>query len=338
VLEDRIHLMNVNGKGDRTLPGPQGGFDAERPSWSPDGNRIAFESERGIYVIGANGTGLRRLFPNPPGSDQFTLVTPAWSPDGSEIAYANSQTGKLILGAVDGSSSKTIGSGEGPAWSPDGKQLAVSSCAIDVLNRDGSGRRRLVNPPASQCDLHPSWSPDGSAIIFARGALSTRTDLWIVNVDGTGLRRLTTTVAAKPMNLVKVRRTSGGAAAKVAVSGDAVALSRSTLAVLHAGRINLYRPASGRLLRSIPVRGAAHELSLSGNRLVFRTGRTIRLLDSATGKVSTLARAAATPIGLSISGKRVAWAENFHRRGRIESVRVLWRNRQSATINRRRDQ
>jgi hypothetical protein len=65
-------------------------------------------------------------------------------------------------------------------------------------------------------------------------------------------------------------------------------------------------------------------LSASGDRLVYAVSRTIRVLDLRTGRTSRAAVAAATPVGLSLSGRRVAWAENLRRgsffRGRVRAV------------------
>lgn len=55
----------------------------ENPSWSPDGSKIVFMSDRDgnheIYSMNADGSGQTRLT-NSPGRDEF----PAWSPDGGE--------------------------------------------------------------------------------------------------------------------------------------------------------------------------------------------------------------------------------------------------------------
>jgi hypothetical protein len=53
---------------------------------------------------------------------------------------------------------------------------------------------------------------------------------------------------------------------------------------------------------------------------VLRIGRTIVAVDARTGRRRPLARAAAVPVGLSIVGRRVAWAENLGRSARIRSV------------------
>jgi hypothetical protein len=71
--------------------------------------------------------------------------------------------------------------------------------------------------------------------------------------------------------------------------------------------------------------GTAPELTASDQVVVFRVGRSIRSVAVATQKVTTLTQAAATPIGLSIAGARVAWAENVKGRGRIRALTVRGR-------------
>ena len=57
----------------------------------------------------------------------------------------------------------------------------------------------------------------------------------------------------------------------------------------------------------------AAPISAAGRYVVFATGRTIRALDVSTRRVGVGATAAAAPIGLSVEGTRVAWAENLSR-------------------------
>ena len=101
------------------------------------------------------------------------------------------------------------GTGE-PAWSPDGRQLAFVSrrhqmygfpgdLAVYVINADGSGLTRLTNSPAP--DEYPAWSPDGSKIAFNRFTCMNPDctqqgyrAIYTVNVDGSGLTRLTNPV------------------------------------------------------------------------------------------------------------------------------------------------
>ena len=69
----------------------------------------------------------------------------------------------------------------------------------------------------------------------------------------------------------------------------------------------------------VPV-NATGSLSISGRDVVFRSGRSIRLLDAATGDSGVLAVATSTPIGLSAEGRWAVWAERVGGRSRIVSV------------------
>ncbi|HEY8791792.1 MAG TPA: hypothetical protein VIL96_02785, partial [Gaiellaceae bacterium] len=64
---------------------------------------------------------------------------------------------------------------------------------------------------------------------------------------------------------------------------------------------------------------AANELSVSGDTIVYHVKTKIHVLDARTGNDSVLAASKATPIGLSVEGRRVAWAENVRGQGRIAS-------------------
>ena len=88
----------------------------------------------------------------------------------------------------------------------------------------------------------------------------------------------------------------------------------------YASRRAFYGARHGDPLGSVPVPSSADDLSMAGRRIVFRTGRGIWLLDTRTKRTSRLATAAALPVGLSIEGRRVAWAENLRSRARIRAV------------------
>lgn len=154
-----------------------------------------------VYIINADGSGLTQVTTDPAAD-----FDPSWSPDSQGIAYRHQprddeSTEIYIIGA-DGSNPQNLTNNEGvadwgPAWSPDGAHIAFNS------SRDLRGRLRgyLMNTDGSQVTLisedawieYPTWSPDGSRLAFmAQTPEGTNNyEIWIINVDGTGLTRLT---------------------------------------------------------------------------------------------------------------------------------------------------
>jgi Tol biopolymer transport system component len=179
------------------------------PAWSSDGSRIAFAStDNEIFVMKADGSGRRQITNTPTAKQE-----PAWSPDGTQIAYvANSfdvdqQTDfEIWVINADGSGRRQITNNSipdaQPAWSPDGSKIAfVSSRTGDsnrniyVMNSDGSGTAANLTPnttdPVYQGhDDGPSWSPDGSKIVYTNA--TSDADVWTMNAaDGSGKTNLT---------------------------------------------------------------------------------------------------------------------------------------------------
>ena len=137
------------------------------------------------------------------------VQTPAWSPDGRKLAFVSRRDGnsEIYVMNADGGAQENLtrqpASDSHPSWSRDGRKLVFVSrrdgnAEIYVMNADGSGLRNLTRTPSD--DLDPAWSPDGRAIAFVQKkcvpnrpcATAYETYLYVVNADGSGLRRLTT--------------------------------------------------------------------------------------------------------------------------------------------------
>ena len=129
------------------------------PAWSPDGDRIAFESDREIIVINDGGSEVRQLTDND-AVDGY----PAWSPDGKRITFASDRDGdgELFEMNADGSEVRQLTDNDAldvcGVWSPDGKHIAFTSARfgdeeIFVMKADGTDVHSTGQKGSS-----PSWT------------------------------------------------------------------------------------------------------------------------------------------------------------------------------------
>jgi Tol biopolymer transport system component len=189
------------------------------PDWSPDGEMIAFDSDRAggafeafqIYVMNADGSGLTQLTTGP-----GFHVTPGWSPDGSSLAISAdwgdypALQGIWIIPAsdpggvtqVEAQRVTTLPKGlefdDEPQFSPDGSSIVFTrfkserKSAIHRVNVDGTGLQRLT--PWKLNASNPDWSPDGQMITFDSGDLGfppAKPDIFVMGADGSSRTRLT---------------------------------------------------------------------------------------------------------------------------------------------------
>jgi len=297
-------------------------------SWSPDSTRIAVSRGGDIYSVRADGSGETRLT-----SSRRSETQPAWSPNGARIAYVDGSMIAVVNADGTGATSLTEAS-EGdrsPAWSPDSNRIAfvrveIGQGALWIVNADGSGQRQLI--PSDRYADSPQWAPGGSTILIGdsydprNGNLPYRPGIRLVSpVDGKARK-----IAPLPHSPVQIRDALTGRLIKrFTIDGHAhaTALGPDYVALLvdhePGVRVELYN-LNGRLRTAAAVSSSVRDVSAAGRTVVFATGHVIRRLDARTGAVTALATARRTPVGLTIEGRRVVWAENVRGAARIRAV------------------
>ena len=223
---DEIYVMDDDGKNQRNLTNHPS--DDYAPSWSPDGTRIVFMSDRDghvpkgdvlptfeIYVMDADG-GNQQNLTNDPSHDMY----PAWSPDGKRIAFTSYRDGhvhaihgrptaEIYVMDADGGNpqhlTNDLNDDRYPSWSPDGKRIVfsserdghfigefeITSSEIYLMDADGGNQQKLTENRKN--DFSPSWSPDGKRIAFSsdRKGDFVNSEIYVMDADGGNQQKLT---------------------------------------------------------------------------------------------------------------------------------------------------
>ena len=177
--------------------------EERQPSFSPDGNQVAFswngekQDNFDIYVkLIGSGTQLRLT--TAPEADSC----PAWSPDGRSIAFIREGPGGKAsvylvspLGPPERKVAEVSQTGmdwpRGLAWTPDGKSLVVTDRNSDseplglfLLSVESGERQRLTSPPEKVfVDSQPAFSPDGRTLAFIREVAVGVDDIYLLTLS-----------------------------------------------------------------------------------------------------------------------------------------------------------
>ncbi len=162
----RGDIWKMPAEGGEAVAITSGPFYYFEPAWSPDGKRMALvylnDGNLEVGIISATGGAMEPLSPHP-----RVDIQPAWSPDGQSLFYVSARAGGFRIFRHDmfTRSDTAVTNGIQPAVSPDGKFLAYEQGGLRVLDL-ASGQSRVVRDEETEYRMEPSWTPDGSNILY----------------------------------------------------------------------------------------------------------------------------------------------------------------------------
>ncbi|HEU5476199.1 MAG TPA: hypothetical protein VFU64_00025 [Gaiellaceae bacterium] len=302
---NEIHVFSP-GTQDQTLPQPSSGSMTCR--WD------LTEGQPQLAYAGRMSMALWTLHESGPAPFDYVLAAPAGGPEQQleRLAHASDGTGKW-LGGVTGA----------------GRTLAYSWDDVEYVDKlaclsGGSCRRKIADGgirivtrtgdqplPQAMPALQLAASVGRIAYIPATRVLANRpgasTNSSIYVVDG---------VTGDPVSSAFVRGVPA-----------AIALSPQVLAVLTQrgprDRISWFSANDGTKLGSVLVsRRAEPQLAANDDLIVYRVGRVLHGISTATGVIRTLTKTGPSPVGFSLKGNQLVWAENRGNTGRLRALAV----------------
>jgi TolB protein len=189
-----LWLIDTSGANKRLLYASIGAYS---PTWSPNGQWIAFSDNAQIFKMKINGDSLQQL------TNEGRNFSPSWSPDGRWITYDVSlpvTSAGIWIMRNDGSQGRRIFGGAYPTWNPDSKSIlaVIGTSATSIWTRfliyylDSSHPNDTLPATTGNNNSYPRYSPDGKLIAYTSDPYGGKSQIWVINSDGTKPRQLTT--------------------------------------------------------------------------------------------------------------------------------------------------
>jgi Tol biopolymer transport system component len=196
-----IHVFDTDGTNIIRLTSQSDIWDSE-PAWSPDGTQIAFTRmypnqnlREELWVMDANGGNQSYI-----GIQGFAAK---WSSDGTRFIYSPKVSGnyEIYTCQVSGTDIQQITNTTinewFPIWSPNDSLIAFNAyptgdyrlSELYIMEADGNNRVKLSNNTGS--DGYPRFSPDGTMLSYTHDLLNQQWEIFIMNIDGSNIRRVT---------------------------------------------------------------------------------------------------------------------------------------------------
>jgi TolB protein len=193
-----IHTVNLDGQNVRRLTHKKNVWDSS-PTWSPDGQMIAFAREyRGddgqflgeIWLMNADGTNKQQI-------KALKGSSPEFMPDGRLLYQTMTEPSQISIANIDGTEITQLTNDDSNNYhakiSPDGKQIAYlanrdGNQEVYVMDINGSNQRRITKNYISEWD--PAWSLDGSKVLFSSQNVHGFYDIYKANKDGSQIEKV----------------------------------------------------------------------------------------------------------------------------------------------------
>ncbi len=173
----------------------------DTPCWSHDGKRIAFtaagKESRSIKIVDINGVYLRTI-----AGEGIKGGYQSWSPVGPLLVFESGKDGNPEIYTINVENGENLTRltnneklDEWPCFSKDGSMIVWAHGVegdkdLWVMNADGSNKRQITQN-IMVGDAFSSFSPDGSRVVFTSGSEGKPLSIYVIYIDGSGLKKIT---------------------------------------------------------------------------------------------------------------------------------------------------